>query len=96
MRRKEGGGEGGRSEEEGGRRRGGRREEGRRKEGGGRREGGRREGGRREGGREEEGRGGTYHKHEFVLIVHLELESDSSMIECIGTPTLLRRQEREN
>lgn len=51
-------------------------------------------GGRREGGRRR--KDATHHKHKFVLIVHLELESDGSMVECIGTPTLLHRQEREN
>lgn len=51
---------------------------------------------RKEGeGRREEEEEVTHHKHEFILIVHLELESDSSMVECIGTPTLLRRQETE-
>ena len=38
--------------------------------------------------------GATHHKHEFILIVHLELESDGSMVESIGTSTLLWRQEK--
>ena len=81
-----GGGRRRREEEEGGgegRKR--RREEEEEEEEGG--EGGRR---RRRGG--EEGGEVAHHKHEFILIVHLELESDGSMVECIGTPTLLQTQ----
>ena len=52
---------------------------------------------RKEGeGRREEEEEVTHHKHEFILVVHLELESDRSMVESIGTPTLLHRQETEN